>query len=480
MDDIDFQIIFEGFNEGLAPLAHIDDKTFIGSSGQASSMQADILSKPGFLTQAPALADLANGNQSGIVTEPIRFILDKPIDVNTTYGVGLSRLFKITPSAVINDATWPKAIAGMTEGESVIRLKDNLFIFYNTATGGDIAAMPIATEIIDPTWGSVTVAGGLPLQKAPHPTCVKEDIILFGNGRYVGVYIEGSGTLDTKKLDFGAGTEVVDIIFNSNLWWIAVNSGGDARTSSEVYMYDGGALTNVLADEAAVGIQKIGFLYVLNGLVYVCFDDLSADGFTFAFIAGRQIKPLRYFKGSLPTHRQKTLYKNTILFTSGESIFSVGSIAQQLPLQISQLADGGLPILGGIAAPFGTPMIASSDNDGNARVAIFAGYDVNSNLRSVFTDTTKGVNLGKVKKVIVITKELQAFAKCNIYIEVDQAKLTSNVLEVTGETKTRHVFNSIALEAAQDLRIFVDYSQGDVVNDCPIRKIIILGNYVER
>lgn len=489
MKDIDFQIIFDNFNEGNAPLAHLDDKTFTGNKGQSSDMQADIISRPGFLTQGPGLANLINGSQAGVVDQLLRFILDKPTNVSTTFAVGTSKLFKLSETTVISGGSpsWPQTITDMTEGESVIRLKANLFVFYNKASGGDIAAMPLDTEIIDPDWGSST---DQLLENALHPSAVKEDILLFGNGRYVGVYIEGSGILDVRKLDFGEGAEVVDIVFNSNIWWIAINTGFGGRTQGQVYMYDGSALSNILSDEAGIGVQEIGFLYVINGLTYICYRDLSSGSLIVGFFAGRQIKPLRYFSGILPDHRQKTLYKNTILFCSDQALWAFGAVVEQLPLQMSKLSDGGYATLGGVGAPFGTPLIASSDGGSNHRIAKFSGYALDSFWKSIFVDTTNLKNLGKVSVVIVITKPLAVDARCTLRLEGNQATLdeataiaaneTSTELVIEGENKTRHVFTSIGLQAVQDMRASISYEEASEVNDCPIRKIIILGNYVER
>lgn len=475
--DLDFSIELSQFNEGYSPLAHLDDKTFVGNKGQASDMKADIISNPGFLQQSPALADLTNGTQAGVVDQLIRQILDQPTASDTTYAIGTSKLFKLTSTSVVSGGSpsWPQAVTNMTEGESVIRLKANLYGFYNKASGGDILKMPLSSEAITANWGSATDEA---LEKAPHPSATKEDIMMFGNGRYAGVYIEGSATLDVKKLDFGEGAEVADIVFNSNVWWIAVNYGEGRR--GQIYLYDAGGLSNILADEAGVGSQKIGFLYVINGIVYVAYDDLSANGFTIGWLSGRTIKPLRYFTGSLPTHRQKTLYKNTILFASSTDVFSCGASVEQLPIQISKLADGGHATLGGIAAPFGTPFIASSDGGSNHRVAKFSGYATDSQWKSVFVDLTQNRNLGKVHTIIVMTKALGSGARADITLHGNQGAKTSSALQVTGTNKTRHVFRTINLSAVEDVRVVVDYANGSASNTCPIRKIILLGNFTEQ
>src|SRR3990167_11432986 len=108
--DTDLSIEFSGFNEGLSPLAHLDSKTFIGNKGQASEILCDIISKPGFITQGPGLANLTNGSEAGVVSELIRFILDKPTDDDVTFGVGTGKLFKLSSTTVISGGSpsWPQ------------------------------------------------------------------------------------------------------------------------------------------------------------------------------------------------------------------------------------------------------------------------------------------------------------------------------------------------------------------------------------
>lgn len=479
MADTNFKIDFDSFNEGLSPLAHIDNKTFTGNKGQASDMKANIITLPGYVQQSPALVNLTNGNQSGVVDQLIRFILDRPISSSLTYAVGTTKLFKLSPTTVVSGGTpsWPQAITNMTEGESAIRLGNNLFIFYNKSSGGDIAVMPLASEVIDPDWGSSTDKA---LEKAVHPCASKEDIIVFGNGRYLGVYIEGDAILNVQKLDFGEGAEVVDVQFYNNLWYISVNFGEGRR--SQIYLYDASAVSNILSDEVAVGNQRIGFTFVVNGVFYLAYEDKTSGFFAIGWLNGRQITPLRYFAGTLPNHRQKTLYMNTILFLSGANILSCGSVVSQLPIQLSILADGGLATLGGIAAPFGTPIIASTNGTDAHQIAQFSGLSKDSIYKTVFVDVTNGRRLGNIHTVIVLTKPLATNAKAEVYIEGNQAEsgTITSALAVTGANKTRHVFKTIDLKAVEDVRCIIDYANGDTTVNCPIRKIILLGNFTER
>lgn len=477
MADLNFSFTIEDFNQGLSPLAHLDSKTFFGAKGQASEMQADIISKPGFLTQSPELVDLTNGNQDGIVDELVRYILDKPISATLTYSLGETKLFKTTPTTITSGGSpsFPQTVINMTEGESLARLNANLYGFYNKASGGDIFKMPLSSEVIDDDWGSTNDTA---LENAPHPVCVKEDIMLFGNGQYVGLYIEGTGTLNTQHLDFGAGSQVVDIVFTSNNFWIAVNSGEGKR--GQVYLYDAGAQSNQLSDEAGIGDQQIGFLYVYNGNVYVAYEDTSSDGYVIGYVAGKAIKPLRYFSGSLPNHRQKALFRDTIIFSNGLRILSMGASVEQLPLQISTLSDGGYDTIGAVACPFGTPMISSTDGSTNFRIAKFSGYAINSTWKSIFYDITKGRMIGKIQNVIVHSKSLGASARCDISIETNQGANETDSYEYSGTGTTRKVFRSINAPQAEDYRILISWANGSSTNDCPIRKIIVEGNFVER
>lgn len=480
MADFDFQIVIDDFDQGLAPLAHLDTLTFFGGSGHASQMKADLISKPKFLTQSPGLVDLTNGNQAGVVDQLIRCVLDEPAGENGVFALGTSKMFQLDGSTVTSGGSpsWPQTVTSMTEGESLARVGSNIFGFYNTSTAGDILAMPLSTYVIDNDWGSTTDQA---LEKAPHPCAVKEDILLFGNGRYLGSYIGGSvNTLDVQKLDFGVSAEVVDVVFHSNAWWIAVNYGDGNK--SRIFMYEAGALSNILDDEAGLGSQEIGFIFVHNGLLFIAYKDNTSGSNAIGYLNGRSIKPLRYFSGSLPDHRQKCLYKNTILFVSGDAIMSCGAPVEQINLSISKLCDGGHSTLGALSAPYSTPMIASSDGSSNHRLAKFSGYSTDSSWYSKVHDVSDGDRLGRVTRMVVYTKALGANARADITLEGNQAsgedRETSSAFEISG-SKTRHKFTSIDLSQVEDVRVKVDYTNGNTTNDCPIRKIVLLGNYVQ-
>ncbi len=481
MKDNTFIITFDNFGLGASPLAHLDSLSEVGNSGNYSvATNVDIISKPGVLTQGPGLATLTDGTQAGAVTDQINFIIDKAVADNATYGVSDTLLHKITSTAVINTGDFPHTITGATGGSSAIHFQGKLFYFYNKASGADCGMFDLASTFTD-AYFSVVPTGAAALQNAPHPVAKKEDIMLFGNGRYVGTFISSTTTLSPTKLDFGQDTEVADVAFHANQWILAVNSGittGTNRASSQIYLYDGGATSSILSDEVALGIQQIGFIYPVNGVIYVAYKELSSTGgFAIGYVAGRQIKALRHFTGSLPTFAQKTIYKNTIAFISNGLVYSVGAVVSQLPVQLSQHADGGYATVGALASPFGTPMIASTEST-NFKLAQFSGYDTACTWKSVVIPTTQGRLVGMIDEVAVLTNSLGSGASVAVAVESNQAGTTTSIGTVNA-SQTRHILKQ-PIANVEDFRITLDFSGGSTTNPVEIRRIYIQGHYVQK
>lgn len=478
-----FKVTFDKFNVGQAPLAHLDSLTETGNGGHYSvATNVDIISKPGFLTQGPGLATLTAGTEAGAVSDQINFILDTPTSNNVSFAVSDTLLHKISATAVTNTGSFPHTITGSTEGSSCIEFQGNLYYFYNKASGADCGQFDL-TSTFDDDYFSTVPTGASALQKAPHPVAKKQDIMLFGNGRYVGTFVDTGVVLAPTKLDFGADAEVADVAFHSNQWWIAVNKGSTTSTDriiGEIYLYDGGAISSILSDETAVGVQRIGFIYPINGVVYVAYQDLSTTGgFAIGYISGRQLKPLRYFTGTLPTFAQKTLYKNTIAFVSNGLVYSLGAVIEQLPVQISQVADGGFTTVGALGAPFGTPMVASTQST-SFKLAKFSGYDTACTWKSIVTSVVQGRQVGYIDTIVVRTKVLGANASCALTIEANQAVNTSTAKTITTTGKTRHVFKDFDVKQIEDFRIALAWSGGNATNDCLIKDIQVIGHIVEK
>jgi hypothetical protein len=484
MEKNGFIITIKDFEVGASPTVHLDSLTQKGGPGAYSVITNADVTTPGILTQGPGLSTLTNGTEGGAITELVNYILDIPVTTDVTYGIAATKLHKISSTTVTNSGgVFPHSITGATAGNSCIEFQGALYYFFNKASGGDIGKYDLNVTF-DDDWGSTVPTGAAALQSAPHPVAKKEDIMLFGNGRYVGTYVSTGNTLAPTKLDFGANTEVADVCFHANQWWIAVNSGvtsGTNRANSQIYLYDGSAIQAQLADEVAVGVQKIGFIIPINGIIYVAYQDISGS-YILGYISGRRILPLSFFTGSLPTFAQKTLYKNFIAFLSSGLVYVAGAAIPELPFSISQHADGGYTTVGAIAAPFGVPMIASTQST-SFKLAKFSGYDTACTWKSIIIPTTSGRLMGYVDYVIVKTKILGASARCDITLDYNQAATTGGALkQITTTGKRRHVFDKFANPPGgiEDLRVALDWSNGSAANDCGIKMIEIIGHYAER
>ena len=478
MDKNSFIIKLDSFNQGASPTLHLDSLSQIGGAGNYSVATNVDVTVPGILTQGPGLATLTAGTEAGAITELVNYIIDVPVATDTTYGIAATKLHQISSTAVTNAGIWPHAITNATAGNSVIEFQGKLYYFYNKVSGADCGQYDLATTFDDDYFSTVPT-GKASLQSAPHPVAKKQDILLFGNGRYVGTFISSGVVLNPTKLDFGVGTEVADVAFHANQWWIALNSSisGTNRAQGQIYLYDGSTLQSQLADEVAVGVQRIGFIYPLNGIVYVAYQDVGGS-FALGYISGRRILPLCFFTGSLPTFAQKTLYKGYLTFLSSGLVYMAGSAIPDLPYTLSQHADGGFTTVGAIAAPFGVPMIASTQST-SFKLAKFSGFDVNSTWKSLVMPTSSGRNVGYIDNVIVKTKNLGANASCSLTLEYNQGQTVSNAKTITTAGKRRHIFDKFNNPPGgiEDLRVVLDWSGGNATNDCAIKQIEIIGHY---
>lgn len=476
-----WQVVFDNFYQGQGPASHINSLAEDGNSGHYSTAVNVDLTDPTSITQGPGLANLTNGTEAGAITELTNFILDRPVTSDATYGIGATKLQKISSTTVTNSGgVFPHTITGATDGESVIEFGGYLFYFYNKSSGADCGRYDLSSTFDDDYFSTVPT-GAAALQSAPHPVAKKEDIMLFGNGRYVGTFINSTTTLAPTKLDFGANTETADVAFHANQWYIAVNTGvtlGNNRASGQVYLYDGGAINSILSDEVAIGLQKIGFIHVMNGIVYVAYKDLSGYN-AIGIISGRSVVPLGYFTGNLPTYEKKTVYKNFIIFESSGLIYAIGAPAPKYPVSLFQLADGGYATCGALAAPFGTPMVSSYDGASAYKLAQFSGYDTTSSWKSLIHDL--GGQKGYVDEVLVLTNHASSGASCALSLDLNQDQSNSSTMTLSsGQRRWRFTADKIGAHDIEDFRLVLDFAGGSASNPMKIRKVVVRGGLKEQ
>lgn len=463
--------------DGYAPLYWEDSYPEFGNANQAGAMSEVDIINPNWLTQGPGLATLTNGDQAGVVTELIHHILDRAESDDETYAVSTTKLFKLSSTTVDNNSPFPHTITNAVQGESVCKFQGKLYYFFNKSSGGDIGQYDMASTF-DDDWGSTNDTA---LQNAPHPSLEAANKMIFGNGQYVGSY-DGT-TLDCQDLDFKADAVVVHLAYTQARYWIAVNwpnVSGNNKNEGRIYIWDGESSS--WDDSILVG-GRIGCIWAEAGTIFVIFEDITNGVCKVGYVSGNAIKtiPASEFYGSLPMHYQKTKYKNLTIFVSSGQIKAFGAQSDLMSAKVFDLASGGYSNIGGLATPFGTPIVASRDASSNYKLAKFNGYSVNANWKSLMFNLCIPNNIGIIDKVEVITNQMSSGARVDLSLKCNQGENTWPTsawqIKYSATNNQRRHIKKLNMEC-EDFRIELDWSNGSESNPAKIKKIFVSGHYV--
>jgi len=476
---------------GLAPQAFHESYPSFGNKNQAGSMQNMDLTNPGYIDQGPGWAILTNGDSNGVVTTLIKGIVDSTIASNTTYGVGGTELYKFSNTTVTSDGTWPHtidkaAVTGET-GEDVAYYKGALYYSYNhSGSAGDIGKFDLSSTF-DDDWGSTTPTGAAALEDALHPFANGgNDILYFGNGRYVGDY-DGT-TFDPQALDLPEDASVYDIKwFNDKLWILAnrpdLSIGSVNKVTGSIYVWDG------VSSSWELEIPLIGgggALHVYNGTMFVFYDNSSlapygAGESHIGYINGSSIVDLGSVNGALPYYYQVTSYKGFILWIPGnEFVYAWGSGGVGLPNRIFQYSEGsGSAILGGIATPFLVPILATNATN----LSKISGVDTDCNWKSLIFDITGySKEHSSIDGVRFNFESLGSGARVDWSL-VDNAGRTiysDTVSQVKGSAgNNQHSLTTAYFPLpglnAENFRVELNYSNGSTTQSVKIKRIMVYG-----
>jgi hypothetical protein len=476
-----WKITIDNFQGGFAPKWYDSTYPAFGNKNQAGDMQNVDLTNPSYLTQGPGLATLTAGDQTGAITTLLKGIWDGAVASDVTYGTGGNKLHKISSTAVIitspfDDGTGGHTIThdGSELGEDVAHYQGNLYYSYNqTGAIGCIGKYDLASTF-DDDWSQQAPTGKADLQSAPHQMCVGlNDRLYIANGRYVADYIGSTDTLNVTSLDLPTGTIVQSIKWLNDRLWIGANVSsltGSNRIRSSIYIWDG------VADswEAEIPVSgRIGALYVKNGVVFVWYSDISGY-YKLGYVNGSAITDIASFSGALPDYYQVTEYKDYILWNSNGLIFAYGSGDKDLPLKLFQYADGGFSTVGGLACPFGTPMVASNQST-SYKLAKFSGYDTACYWKSLMFDVLQDNKLAVLTKVIVNFEQLAANARVDLSLVNNKGTIVfTDTISNTklGAATNYHMPLNISTE---NFRIQFDYTNGNTTNPVKIKNVLIYG-----
>lgn len=233
---------------------------------------------------------------------------------------------------------------------------------------------------------------------------------------------------------------------------------------SSIFIYDG-VSENFDTEIGLAG--NIGPLFVDNGTTYVFYSDpTSTGGYKLGYVYGNQISELCSFSGALPTFGQVTKYKNLITWVSGDKIWAFGSADQGMTRAVYKLADGGEDYVGALAAPFGTPLVASWDGASAYKLNKFYGYDVNAYWYSMMFPRGKCT----LQSFTVYFETLTAGARCDFSIVTDNGRNTYTGFSLTETTLNSKDFN-IGAKINHNFRIQISWANGSATYPVKINRI---------
>lgn len=474
MADATFNIKLNKFYRGLAPTWLLNAKSSFGNAGQANAMTAVDVLDPTYMTQGKGLADATGGSS---LSAAVNYIMDKAVSTGGNYAVGGTKLYEMVgASTLTSDSDFPHTITNATSASSCAAMGGYLYYFYKSASGDDIGKHTLGSSTFDDDWGSTTPTGFAYLQDAIHPVAVKETLMVFGNGRYLGLYDSESNVLSPTKLDFGDGAIVSDVIYHKGYWWVAVTDQTyKSGARSQIYLYDASGTVSVLADEVALEISAIGFLKVVNGTVFLSYTDTA--GSHVGYLSGKSVRRIGSIS-SASSFNKKTIRQGVLLCSDGSDIYAVGSVAPEVPLSLSKLANGdGQTYITALGGPSGTNVARYTGT--SYSLAYMGNYSAGySRWTSLIFDMANGDKLACIDKIIVLTKSLGTGAACNLYVKTNQEAATSAAMSISTAGKRRHVFKN-TFNDVEDFRIYLDWSVGSATNDCAIREIQVIGHWKE-
>lgn len=439
---------------GFAPNYWETEYGAYGNNNMGISMTNTDLTNPTFLTQGRRLATIDT------VSDLIRGIHPTVIQGDKTYGIGQDGIYSI-----LSTATSLVATVSSVTGEDVALYAGHAKFSYGT----DIVDYDLATTW-DKDWWTVVAGGSALTSGKPHPMEVAgtSGVLWIANGRYIAEW-DGTTATDDAFDTKDTSSEIVSHKWNQNRLWIAANKPNvSGRKDGSIYLWDG----NSPSWEYQIKIRgEIGTLWVKNGITYVWYKkNLSDSVSTLGYADGTQIKDLVNYYGSLPKYYQVSEYKDFILWAAGsdKKLFGYGSGDPNLPPRLFQLSKAGT---GGIANPFGTPIIATS-----SEVVKFSGYETQSDWKSIQYDISGDGKESMIDEIRFNIEKMATGARMDYVLQNNAGifKFASAISYANNRTAT-HIKHTPRCKT-DNFRLELNWYNGSATNPVKVKSIKIRGH----
>jgi len=470
--------------DGYCPSYFDNSYPFYGNKNQASYMVDVDIRDPNVLTQGAGTANLTNGSETGVVSTLITSILKTITSSDVSFVIGGDKLYKISSTTVASGGTpsWPYTITGTgaITGNDIVHYRGKLLYSYNDAglSTGNIGSYDLSTTFDDDYW--TTTCSGSALENAVHYMILGgDDCVYITNGRYI-ARLEGT-TAAAAGLDFWQDSIVVSLTWNYDRVIAAVNRpniSGSNFNQSSIYQWNG---INSTWDSNPVMVNgEIGALYTKNGVTFVWWKDATTTGgYNLGYLNGLQVTQLRTYSGSLPNQSQVGEYDGHLAWISSGALELWGAkdrgTVRMFPYMTSKLSTAGA-----FAAPFGTPLISSTDGAGAYCISKASGYSKNAAYHTIAYPVSGPTYKSQIDGIFVETEQMSSGAKCDITFSYDKAKSSLALTQIaySAANKTRHKIYDGGLQV-EDFRLDLSWANGSATNPCKIKKIMIFGHYIK-
>lgn len=487
---MEWKINIDNLLGGFAPNWYRETYPIYGNKNQAGAMTNIDMTNAGFITQGPGLTTLTNGDQDGVVTTLIKGMTRGALsETDRYYGVGGNKIY-VFGGTTANNSGWPLTLdkAGTTTEslEDIEYYRGALYATYSHDAVGDVARIDVGlSPTVDPDYMSTVPVGATTLDGnstfyTPRQLCVgRNETLYFASRRYVSSFDNtGTSTLVAQALDVGFSRVVESLVWAQDRLWVAVNHSRlnpDIRNKQgSILVWDG--TTDSWEKEILLG-GKVGALYCKEDVVYVFWQDNgSFDTYYLGYVNGDGVTKLAQYTGTLPRYYQVSEYQNFVIWVSDNVVNAWGSGNDTLPVKLFQLCDGGHSTVGGLANPLGTPVIASTDDSSEFKIASFDAYTTDSSWKSMLFDITGQKRSAAVNTIRINFDELASGARVDWTLRDNKGTAlytdTVSYAKLGAATTAWYNLNGKIME---NFRIEFDFANGSTTVPVKLKSIQIYG-----
>lgn len=451
------------------------DYAVLGNRNQANAMRNYDLRNPHYAKPGPGLLRLTNGDESGVLGTLCLRIMPRAFAADETYGVAGKVILKITSTAVTADHTLNTGELGVdAKLTDITEYRDDLFYVCdrataNKATLGRRAGATYDDDYLERSAGATTGTFSL-TYGVPHKLLVaSNDRLYITNGNKISSYNAATDIGTVAAIDLPEDAVATDIESTSQKLIITVNwpnLTGDNRTLQRIFIWN---RVDETWDDDVPQVRKSGALYTKEGITFIFYEDITADGGgRLGILDGMQIKELAQWNGSLPHFYQVDEKEGFIVWVSRvgseDLIFCWGAENPQGVPRVFQLAKGKYDTIGAIGLPFASLMIASENGGSggdNLRTDLSqeSGYTNDAYFYSLDFPISLDLSGAMIKKAVFAFEQLQAGAGVEIGLR-DRAGTLFRTMEISYDALGRRTKETFPLtERCEDFRYETRHSR---------------------